>query len=341
MSQVYSVFGLTLLCNIPISGLASATSSAKDPANDSSCVEVHLGISPVAAGLIPSDPGQISYASTDTNASGQPLVRIRRISGGDFLCVEFDDGADFWLARDARRVWAVWRPPLLLEDAISYLLGPILGLILRLRGVACLHASAVSFGGRAVAFAGPEGAGKSTTAAMLAQKGYPALSDDIVALVERDSVFFVLPAYPHICLWPDSVEALFGSADAVPRFSLNWEKHRLALGRPELPFETKPALLSAICLLGQGSESAAAPLAEPVSPRDAFLSLVANSYATNALDPEARANEVAILGRLVAAVPMWRLRTRLEMSLLVELCRSLSSGALPAFLRAGAATSHP
>jgi hypothetical protein len=295
----------------------------------------------VAAGLVPSDPGQISYASSDADASGQPLVRIRRISGGEFLCVEFDDGADFWVTRDTRRLWAAWRSPLSLEDAISYLLGPILGLVLRLRGVACLHASAVSFGGRAVAFAGPEGAGKSTVAAALAQKGHPALSDDIVALVERDSAFLVLPAYPHICLWPDSVEAIFGSANAAPRFSPNWEKRRLALGHPELPFETMPVPLSAICILGQGSEFAAAALAEPLPPRDAFLSLVANSYATNALDPEARANELAILGRLVAAVPVWRLRARPEATLLVDLCRSLLSGAQPASVRTGRATPRP
>ena len=105
---------------------------------------------------------------------------------------------------------------LTIEDMATYLLGPVLGLLLRLRGVTCLHASAVAFGETAVAFVGSEGAGKSTTAAALARRGHAILSDDIVALAEHNGSFFVHPAYPYLCLWPESVESLYGSAEALP-----------------------------------------------------------------------------------------------------------------------------
>ena len=88
--------------------------------------------------------------------------------------------------------------------------GPFWGLLLRFRGVTCLHASAVAIGGSVIAFVGAEGAGKSTTAAAFARAGYAAVSDDVVALVERKGDFFVSPSYPHLCLWPESVEMLYG-----------------------------------------------------------------------------------------------------------------------------------
>ena len=51
-------------------------------------------------------------------------------------------------------------------------LGPVFAFVLRLRGAVTFHASAVRIGD-AVAFLGPQGAGKSTTAAALALRGCP------------------------------------------------------------------------------------------------------------------------------------------------------------------------
>ena len=124
---------------------------------------------------------------------------------------------EFWLEHEGKEIWAIWPKASTLEDASSYLLGPVLGVLLRLRGTTCLHASAVAIDGQAVAFAGTEGAGKSTTAAAFARVGHSVLSDDVVALKENESGFVVAPAYPHICLWPDSVRGL-GCVLAKPSY---------------------------------------------------------------------------------------------------------------------------
>ena len=121
------------------------------------------------------------------------------------LHLAYSDGTQFWLDRKGAAIWAAWSERSSLENAISYLLGPVLGLLLRLRGIVCLHASAVAFDDHCVAFVGSAGAGKSTTAAAFAKLGCGIVSDDIVGLVERDGIFYVLPAYPHLCLWPESV----------------------------------------------------------------------------------------------------------------------------------------
>ena len=184
---------------------------------------------------------------------------------------------------EGTEVWATWPENLAIEDTATYLVGPVLGLLLRLRGVTCLHASAVAFGEKAVAFVGSEGAGKSTTAAALARRGHAVLSDDVVALAERDGSFFVHPAYPYLCLWPESVQSLYGSAEALPQFSANYEKRCLSLGKQELRFEERRLPLSAIYILGE-RRGDPAPLVEELTPQKAFLALVANTFATNTLD---------------------------------------------------------
>jgi len=78
---------------------------------------------------------------------------------GAFVRLAYEDGTQFWLDRKRENIWATWPDILPLENAISYLLGPVLGLVLRLRGVICLHASAVAIEDRSVAFVGSAGAG--------------------------------------------------------------------------------------------------------------------------------------------------------------------------------------
>ena len=127
------------------------------------------------------------------------------------------------------------------------------------------------------------------------------LSDDVVALAEHDGSFFVHPAYPYLCLWPESVESIYGSADALPQFSANYEKRCLSLGKQELRFAERALPLAAIYILGE-RRGDPAPLVEEITPQQAFLSLVANTFATNIVDSSMRAKEFETLGRLVPRV---------------------------------------
>ena len=196
----YFVFGLSLRSNGPIPELSLTTRA--DAVAD---VHVHLNLSPLGTRILPSDPETLTYTSPYQDESGNSMLRIWSIAGGKFCRLDYADGTQFWLDREGTDVWATWRENSTIEDTATYLLGPVLGRLLRLRGVTCLHASAVAFGEHAVAFVGPAGAGKSTTAAALALRGHAILSDDVVALAERDRSFYVHSAYPYLCLWPESV----------------------------------------------------------------------------------------------------------------------------------------
>ena len=209
--------------------------------------------------------------------------------------------------RGGTELWAQWPDNLTIEDTATYLLGPVLGLLLRLRGVTCLHASAISIGDRAIAFVGSEGAGESTTAAMFAQMDCPVLSDDVVALTERQGAYYVFPAYPYLSLWADSVTIVYGPEKKLPSFSANWDKRMLSLSANNLKFERKPIALAALFILGERDSLANSPRVEPLTPKEGLLSLVANSYATNLLDQDMRAAEFEFLGRMLRSMRVRRL----------------------------------
>ena len=89
------------------------------------------------------------------------------------------------------------------EKVRVYLLGTCMGALLMLRNTLPLHGSAVVIDGRAYAFLGDSGVGKSTLAAALVHQGYPLVSDDVIATTAResDAAPLVMPAYPQQKLW--------------------------------------------------------------------------------------------------------------------------------------------
>lgn len=310
----YSLFGMVLHSNLPLPGVVPVISTASSPD-----IELHLGISPYQAEEDLSAEEELTYVGSHSAETGEPSLRVWQVAKGAFLRIAYSDGTQFWLDRNRQTLWAVWPSTLSLENTASYLLGPILGLLLRLRGVTCLHASAVAFKGRSVAFVGTEGAGKSTTAAAFARDGYGVLSDDIVALVEQEGVIHVMPAYPHLSLWPDSVKMLYGSSEALPRFIPDWDKRRLDLGNQGARFESRPLPLGAIYLLGE-RRSEPAPYLEKMRPQSALLSLVGETYANKILDREMRAREFEVLGRLVMTIPIRQVHPHKDTSRFKELC---------------------
>jgi len=186
----HTAFGLKICSNISIPGLPLLRDS-----NAASDLKIQLGVFPESHREIKNGAEEVTYESAYKDDFGNPALRIWKSPDGLYLRLEYFDGSQFWLERTGKEIWATWPEASTLEDACSYLLGPVLGLALRLRGVTCLHASAVALNGEAVAFVGMEGAGKSTTAAAFAREGHGVLSDDVVALTESAAKFVVVPAY--------------------------------------------------------------------------------------------------------------------------------------------------
>lgn len=279
------------------------------------------------------EPTDILNTSLPNCSLSPPNLRIRIASDESYLGLYYKDGARFAIDRHGREVWANWPENYTLEDACTYLVGPVMGFVLRLRGTVCLHASAAAVDDRAIALVGQPGAGKSTTAAAFARCGFPVLSDDIVAL---SGEWLVQPGYPRVNLWPDSVQILFGSEDALPRITPTWEKRYVPLGQDGHHFVSNPLPLGAIYILASRDPTLTTPVIEPVSAKDALITLVANTYVNYLLDQDMRRTEFDVLSQVVTRIPVRRVRPPDDPSAIFALCGAIADdarrvmGAVPA-----------
>lgn len=268
---------------------------------------------------------ELFYESRYRTETGEPALRTWMTPDRSLMHMRYQDSTEFWIDLHGGKIWADWGVKSSFDDAVGYLLGPVFGVVLRMRGVICLHASAVTCGDGAVAFVGEPGAGKSTTAAAMVQRGHALLADDIVAITERGGEYRAVPAYPMIGLWPESVEALYGRADAAPASSENDEKRRLSLNAGQYASRTVP--LSAIFILEERQQDSPGPCVESMTAQQALMSVVANAYANTLPAEEQRAREFAFLGRLVNSTPVKRLRAQRDLARTGELCELIENEA--------------
>lgn len=122
-----------------------------------------------------------------------------------------------------------------------------IGLVLFQRGYFLLHASAVKVGNEAWCFMGNPGAGKSTTAAAFIKAGCELLSDDLTAITfDSDGVPYVVPAYPQLKIWDNTVNGLNYDRDELQPVSEGVNKFSY---HPTYHFLQEPVRLKSIYFL--------------------------------------------------------------------------------------------
>jgi hypothetical protein len=329
LSVLHLAYGLRIAADAPLPGLAvQSGTQAID-------VRIRLNERSVFPPAIPTSPDKLLYVSSNLDEEDHPALRVALLKGGKYFGFFYSDGARFAIDRTGREVCVDWPENYTLEDACTYLLGPVLAFVLRLRGVTCLHASAIALDDRAIALFGLAGAGKSTTAAAFAVRGFPVMSDDAAVLADLGDRFLVQPGYPRINLWPDSVRTLFGSEDALPRITPTWDKMYLELDQNGRRFQSSPLPLGAIYILGEREAELIDPVIEEVVGGEAIMTLVANTYVNYLLDRVMWAREVDVLSRLMAVVAVRRVRPTADTSKIFALCESITADATRAALGAG------
>lgn len=308
-----SLYGLGVIANRPIPGVPPSTIASED-------VRISFGSLPAWLNGVTARQIETSYVAEYKSECGEPALRVFRVLDGKYYRFYYADQTEFLIDRAGTEVWAQWCQPLTLEDTATYLLGPVMGFVMLLRGIVCLHASAVAVGNEAIALLGPAGSGKSTTAAAFSERGYRVLAEDVVTLDDRGEHFFVRPAYPCIRLWPASVQALYGSESHLPKLTPNWDKCYLDLKEQ---FHPEPLRLAAIYHLGERRHDTTAPLVESLDRSAGLLSLIANTYATKLMNKEMRAREFELLTRVLNNVPLRRVTPIADPARIAELCDSI------------------
>ena len=256
-------------------------------------VFIHLGLRPPWHDA-PSAP---VYAADHLDAHGIPIVRVSRSLEGFHF--QYADQTRIWIQASGQDVWCTWPESASLEDTCTYLSGPILSLLLRIRGALALHASAVQIGSGAIGFVGAHNAGKSTLAAALGAAGCRVVTDDVLHVRAEGTRWMAEPFASMLRLWPHGAHLALGAGAELPEIAAGWDKRALHLGGA-IPAASAPLPLIGLAWLApRGSEAAI----EPLSAGTALVHLAANSSAGHLLDSATRAVEFSALSNLVRCVP--------------------------------------
>ena len=327
MKTAYRAYGLTITSSVEIPALRS-TGSSNFINTD---VHFEMGAPPPdwAARALRLPGKRLPTARPFT--TGPDSFQLTQHGEAGFFQLAYGDGTRFLVDEKANRIWGQAGLGLTDGDAFVYLLGPVLGFALRRRGRAPLHASALAIGDHGVALAGMPGAGKSTTAAALALRGWPVLCEDVCALDEFGGEIHVLPGYPRICLWPESVNMLYASPDALPLIVAGWSKRYLSLDDGHCKFSTDNVPLKAIYFLAARSDEPAAPYLKPLTQQEAVPLLVQNTYMNYLLSKEQRAVEFDAITNLASRVICLQITPSSNPERLGEMTSLIESDALRRF----------
>lgn len=155
-----------------------------------------------------------------------------------------------------------------------FLLGSALGGILHQRGLLPLHANAIEIDGRAIAFMGHSGAGKSTMAAWFLDRGYRVLADDVcVVTMDKGGRPLAHRGIPRLRLWREAIEVSGRTTEDYELSFDDMDKYNVPTPRPE---DLGPVPLDHIYLLHKAEDGAAG--VRRLTGIEAVDALVANTY---------------------------------------------------------------
>ena len=124
--------------------------------------------------------------------------------------------ARYWI-RNGREIVVQSATNATLDDVRAFLITSPLGAVVHQRGLVPLHASAVRVGDSCVAIVGPSRAGKSTLSALLNARGFPLVTDDVLAVKLTPNGPMAFPGFCRLRLWEDATRALGIESSGLPR----------------------------------------------------------------------------------------------------------------------------
>lgn len=186
--------------------------------------------------------------------------------------------------------------------------------IIAASGLLVLHGSACVIGDRLAIFLGQTGSGKSTLAASLNAEGHRLLGDDAVVISEVDGGLQGESVYPSLRLYRESIDQVF--RQDVGTAAMAFYSDKLHVTADTFGGEAADRFpLGAIYVLTEGETGVALG---QISPADACIALVENSFALDPGDPAAAAQRMAQAARVASAVPCYELAYPYDFALLPD-----------------------
>ncbi len=286
---MYRYFDFCIDCDFPLPGLVECESG-----------EPEWGIRKVEA----LDEAGFDWFHEWKSESGRVVMSVAR-RGGDYL-LDCLGQARFLIEFGLRRISALPLRDCPDHSLAHLLLDQALPRAVCHGGRTVVHASAVRLeDGRAVAFAGPTGRGKSTLATAFHRAGFEVIADDCLLLAERGARAFAVPAYPSVRLWSDSAAELVEEGEELIDMAHYTGKQQLLLGSRARQTGDSGMELAALFLLEPPGQREIR--IEPAGGRSVLMGLIEETFALDAVDHAAVQRAFERTGRLARSLPIFRL----------------------------------
>lgn len=253
-------------------------------------VELRQARGPLLTGAAPAAPDWFHY---------------RRLPDGEEY-VRWTGLFEFLVAPDGRRIACRPLDGVSREAFHTYLLAQVLSFALLKQGIEPLHATAVVVRGRAVAFLGDCGRGKSSLGAAFLRAGHALLTDDLLVARLEGRCVVAYPGPSRIKLYPGTAWRLLGARAGGAPMNPFTAKRVIPLPRDGAGAAPGPVPLGAIYVLAPPARRGRRrPIAvRRLSARRACLALLRHTFNPVVEAPGRLRRQLALAARLARRVPV-------------------------------------
>ncbi|NOU18057.1 MAG: hypothetical protein HOO91_10935 [Bacteroidales bacterium] len=173
----------------------------------------------------------ISLGTTPKTLENPLFTGVRFLTKHNEFLLKVDRIANYYVT-GGNQITIELMPDVDFADVRLFLLGSAFGALIHQRGLLPFHGSSVNINNSGVIFSGHSGAGKSTIAAALSKKGYSILSDDVsvISLINNE-IPFIVPGYPQMKLWADSISKLGDESSQYVIIRKQVEKYNIPIDK--------------------------------------------------------------------------------------------------------------
>ncbi len=250
------------------------------------------------------------FAPFSNLSAGAPKgIQYHTLPDGAFY-VRFFESFEYWISKNGRQVFcrnirsrkkkSGSAPDL---APIIFLQTNILSFSLLGIGFETFHASAVVIDGKAVAFLGESGYGKSTLAASFLRNGFSLLTDDVLAVHQKRGKFLTASGASQIKLLPQAAKSIL--PDAPTALAMNPVSHKLILRLAHEKLEPAPCEVGAFYILWPRFKTARSEIRiQKLKFRDAVISIIKSSHNLIVQKKGRLQKQMAVTSDLAKRVPV-------------------------------------